>query len=597
MGQTHMKRGVRFRTAAITLLAAFLMVLSFGGSIVSAQTSTIIYAYEDINNRLVSFNAASPGTLLTNIAITGLPAGEFLGGIDFRPSNGVLYGVGSDDRIYTINTTTGAATAVSATPFTPSADFAGEFVGFDFEPVTDRIRLVNTAGVNIRIDPNTGQTIANDTTVVFAAGDPNAAFAAQVTQLAYSNNVAGATTTTAYAIDFNNDALATLGSPNGTPSSPNSGQLFTVGSLGITTNFPSGGFDIQGGTNAAYAVLRVSGISNLYTINLSTGAATLVGRVNSAAAGNTFRIDGIAIQPAATVVTPVRTLFDFDGDKRADASVFRPSSNPDGNFWYILNSATNTFTAQEWGLQTDRLAPADYDGDTRTDIAVFRDNGGNPDLAYFFILNSTGNTVRVEQLGRQGDLPISGDWDADGRADPAVYRAGATAGAQSFFFYRPSATPATNFVSIPWGINGDTPVRGDFDADRRQDAAVFRQSNQTWYIRNSSNNAFQSVQFGAAGDRTVAGDYDGDGRTDVAVFRPSNATWYILQSSNNQVRYQQFGATGDSLVQADYDADSKTDIAVWRSGTFYVLRSTDNGVSFIPWGQAGDIPVASVYNY
>ncbi|MEJ7665423.1 MAG: FG-GAP-like repeat-containing protein [Hymenobacter sp.] len=64
----------------------------------------------------------------------------------------------------------------------------------------------------------------------------------------------------------------------------------------------------------------------------------------------------------------IRTRFDFDGDGRADISVFRPS---DG-IWY-LNQSTNGFSATQFGLSTDKITPADYDGDGKTDIAVYRD--------------------------------------------------------------------------------------------------------------------------------------------------------------------------------------------------------------------------------
>jgi hypothetical protein len=294
-------------------------------------------------------------------------------------------------------------------------------------------------------------------------------------------------------------------------------------------------------------------------------------------------VDFTSHQGSAYIFTDFgnRTPFDFDGDGRADLSVFRPS---EGN-WY-LNGSQNGFTVVRWGLSNDKLAPADYDGDGKTDVAVWRETEGN-----FYILNSSDLTVRIENFGLAGDILTVGDWDGDGKADLSTYREGS----QSYFFYRGSANnPSGNITYVPWGISGDRPVRGDFDGDGKSDAAVFRPSNNVWYIRNSSNGSVRYDNWGTATDKFVPGDYDGDGKTDLAVFR--NGTWHIKQSSNNQARYAYFGLATDLPVPADYDGDGKFDVGVFRpsNSTWFINRSIA-GISIQKFGSTGDLPVQNTF--
>ena len=242
---------------------------------------------------LVSFDSATPGTPITTTAVTGLQTGETLLGIDRRPQTGALYGLGSTSRLYLINPTTGAATEVgSAGAFTLS----GTAFGFDFNPVVDRIRVASNTGQNLRLNPNDGTLVGTDTALAFAAGDPNAAATPRIVGSGYSNNSAGAPSTTLYDIDSNLDILTTQGAPNGSPVSPNTGQLFTIGALGFNTS-DLAGFDISGLSGTAYAALTApaGNASQLFTINLATGAATLVGTI-----GGGVPLADLATLPGAT---------------------------------------------------------------------------------------------------------------------------------------------------------------------------------------------------------------------------------------------------------------------------------------------------------
>ncbi|MFD2935953.1 DUF4394 domain-containing protein [Spirosoma flavum] len=218
-------------------------------------TEPVAYAIDGSNNLLI-FNPMNPSPITKTI--TGLQSGEMIYGIDFRPVNGQLYAIGSTSRLYTINASSGAAALVGTGPL--STLLSGNDVGFDFNPTVDRIRVTTNTGQNLRLNPNDGAVAAIDGAL--NPGMPN------VTASAYTNNFAGATTTTLYNIDTQtNMAMLFQQTP------PNAGTLVPVGSLGFTAE-SANGFDIGGTSGTAYALLRSNGSTRIYTINLMNGAST-----------------------------------------------------------------------------------------------------------------------------------------------------------------------------------------------------------------------------------------------------------------------------------------------------------------------------------
>jgi trimeric autotransporter adhesin len=285
---------INLQTGAATPVGMIGSGLTVTGIAIVTRVETIVAL--GASNTLLIFSSGTPGTIASSLTVTGLQAGEVLLGIDFRPVNGQLYGVTNGNRTVLINPLTGSASPVGGT-FQPR--LVGAFFGFDFNPVPDRIRMVSNARQNLRINPNNGVLTAVDTALGFTFGDPNTGRIPNAVGSAYTNSVAGATTTSLYQIDSNLDALILQGSLNGSPVSPNTGQLFTVGPLGVNTDNLVG-FDIAPLTNAAFASLTPQGSINnpsLYTINLATGAATLIGAIGTGAP-----IIDIAIAPRVDIV-------------------------------------------------------------------------------------------------------------------------------------------------------------------------------------------------------------------------------------------------------------------------------------------------------
>ncbi|RZK97484.1 MAG: DUF4394 domain-containing protein, partial [Hymenobacter sp.] len=147
---------------------------------IAVPTQAVAYG-ADADNNFVAFNPSAPQTQVVK-PFTGLQSGERVVGLDMRPLNGQLYGLGSTNRLYTINLASGAATAVGTTPLA----LTGTNFGFDFNPTVDRIRMVSDAGVNLRVNPADGVAVVDG---VLNPGTPS------ISAAAYTNNFAGATST------------------------------------------------------------------------------------------------------------------------------------------------------------------------------------------------------------------------------------------------------------------------------------------------------------------------------------------------------------------------------------------------------------------
>ena len=253
-------------------------------------------------HELIRFNAGQPQRVLGRQKITGLTAGDTLVGIDYRVARGVLYALSSQGRLYRLVTATGALRAVGTAP--ALLPLAGPLFGFDFNPAADRIRVVGASGQNLRLHPDTGAVVDGnpaqdglqpDGALAYAAGDVNAGKPPTVVAAGYTYNKQDEKLTTNYAIDRRLGVLVMQGSKEGvTPVvSPNTGQLRTVGSLGLG-ELADASFDIADLSNAAFAALRTPAgtKTQLHLIDLDSGRARLIGTVGDGGA-----LLGIAVEP------------------------------------------------------------------------------------------------------------------------------------------------------------------------------------------------------------------------------------------------------------------------------------------------------------
>ncbi|MBA4124763.1 MAG: VCBS repeat-containing protein [Acidobacteria bacterium] len=101
-------------------------------------------------------------------------------------------------------------------------------------------------------------------------------------------------------------------------------------------------------------------------------------------------------------VTPA----DYTGDGRADFVAVRETQGA-AAIWYINNSVTNVTTATRFGLadptfnDLDLPVRGDYDGDRRHDIAVYR-----PSNRTFYYISSANGSLQGQEAGNQDEFPL-----------------------------------------------------------------------------------------------------------------------------------------------------------------------------------------------
>jgi Domain of unknown function (DUF4394)/PEP-CTERM motif len=230
-------------------------------------------------NEIARIDTANVATA-ARVAITGLDAGDRFVGIDLRPSDNKVYGVTLSNRIYTLDSLSGAASFVanlSSAVVVPTLGY-----GIDFNPLADfagatSLRLTSSAGNNFAVNAGSG-VVGN------AAGNIGAGFSA----VAYSNAAILPTmappSTALYYINSATDTLSMA------PAAFNAPTITAIGALGVDV-LNANGFELLA-DGSAFAALNVDANSSLvtgiYRINLASGAATLLGQYNGTLSGLTL---------------------------------------------------------------------------------------------------------------------------------------------------------------------------------------------------------------------------------------------------------------------------------------------------------------------
>ncbi len=279
-----------------------------GGSPPSSNVTPGSLAAITEDGRLITFDTGTPGEIRTSTVVQNLAAGEKIVGLDARASTGELVAVSDQSRLYRIDANTGAATPVGLTAFFPPLTPGS--IALQDDPAQDDVRIVDSADRSIHLSEQTGLISSEDAHVQYAAGDAAAGNDPMLAAIAFTDAHPFASQTTMYGIDSLQGTLVRIGDVGGTPQLSTSGQLHTVGALGITTD-EHVGFDVTPDGGALLSATSPGATqSDLYTLDLATGQTHPIGTIASGSPVRALTWRG-ASAPRVFGITDQNTLVTF----------------------------------------------------------------------------------------------------------------------------------------------------------------------------------------------------------------------------------------------------------------------------------------------
>jgi hypothetical protein len=258
------------RKAAFTVAAILL-------STTAAQTANAETVAALVDGKSIAWIDSAAKKVTGMVSLDG---GASLVGFDVRPSDGKLYGVTPDGVIVTVDAKSGKWEKKSQLSEKLPA---GETIAVDFNPVADRMRIIASNGMSLRVNVEDGKATV-DGSLKYAETDANKGKMPKVTAAGYTNSVAGTKETALYDIDAASGMLLKQAPPN-------DGIVSGIGKLGVALDGPIA-FDIwTDGKGGNVGWLLAGG--NLHTVDLASGAAKPVGAI----AGLKAKVTDIAILP------------------------------------------------------------------------------------------------------------------------------------------------------------------------------------------------------------------------------------------------------------------------------------------------------------
>ena len=258
---------------------------------------------------------------------------------------------------------------------------------------------------------------------------------------------------------------------------------------------------------------------------------------------------------------------DYDGDGKADPTVFRPSI---GRWWIAFSSNCEQSVYVDFGLSNDIPDEGDFDQDNRSDLAFLRTTNtpGNPfaKVAKFhhrssihpnYAVHITNNLVAYppNYTPQPDDFAISGQWHLSSVSPPTLHPA-AKLETPTFAFPRVGTAhyfSTWNGVYVPghsitFSGYGDVlendfshiiPVFGNVGGSLEADAITYNTQGGAFRVRFTDLSAIDyDVNWGRSYDIPMVADVDGDGVGELTVWRNSWAdpswvgAWFIYEPTS-----------------------------------------------------------------
>jgi spore coat protein A, manganese oxidase len=242
---------------------------------------------------------------------------------------------------------------------------------------------------------------------------------------------------------------------------------------------------------------------------------------------------------------------DFDNDGKTDLAIYRwwDFETGDTNEWWLSKSSGGHQVILSYELGYNKFN-RNYLGDGKAEIGqlyqvdVSQTPGENCFISIYFVADLQGNDLRkiVGNTCNSIPTPVPGDYNNDSRSEIAVFED------HTYKVWLPPYGPGYTQPDLVQPMDVDSPTPGDYDGDGKTDFAGIKAQNgrMIWRIKQSSTGRLLEVDFGLATDKPVPGDYDGDGWTDIAVWRPSDGTWWIWQTTDAQIVTFTYGLPTDT---------------------------------------------------